>query len=145
MDGDVKAGVLDLVAYAVDEGWSLRRVCGVLEVTHPRVIFWLDRINSGAGLEDRIPGPTQAPHALLDWERDEIIAIYDTWHEIDRSYRKLAHRGSRQDRVHASESSFWRVLEMSTSFGPTVPSLIWPHPDVIADAAVTLLSCFTVR
>lgn len=121
VDACVKAGLLDLVAVAVDEGgWSLRRACGVLEITHPRVISWLDRLNAGAGLDDAIPGPAQAPHALLDWERDEIIAIYDTWHGIDRSYRKLAHRGSREERVHASESTFWRVL--------TAEGLLLPKP-----------------
>jgi putative transposase len=38
--------------------------------------------------------------------------VYDAWHEVDRSYRKLAHRGSREHRVHASESTFWRVLTL---------------------------------
>ncbi len=120
VDACVKAGLLDLVAYAVDEGWSLRRACGVLEVTHPRVISWVDRVHAGVGLDDRTPGPTQAPHALLDWEREEIIAVYDAWHQVDRSYRKLAHRGSREDRVHASEATFWRVL--------TGEGLILPKP-----------------
>jgi hypothetical protein len=57
VDGDVKAGLLDVVAYAVDEGWSLRRACSLLQVNHPRVIGWLDRLNAGVGLTDRKPGP----------------------------------------------------------------------------------------
>lgn len=120
IDGDVKAGLLDLVASAVEAGWSLRRTCGLLEVGHSRVISWLARVDAGVGLDDATPGPTQAPHALLDWERDEILAVYDAWHEVDRSYRKLAHRGSREDRVHASESTFWRVL--------TAEGLVLPRP-----------------
>ncbi len=120
VDGDVKAGLLDLVAYAVEEGWSLRRACSLLEVNHPRVLGWLDRLNAGIGLEDRKPGPDQAVHALMDWERAAILAVYDDWHTIDRSYRKLAHRGSREERVHASESTFWRVL--------TAEGLILPKP-----------------
>ena len=32
------------------------------------------------------------------------------WGEIDRSHRKLAHRGSRLDLVHVSESTVLRVL-----------------------------------
>jgi putative transposase len=31
--------------------------------------------------------------------------------KVDRSHRKLAHRGSRLDLVHVSESSVLRVLE----------------------------------
>lgn len=120
IDGDVKAGLLDLVAVAVEAGWSLRRTCGLLEVGHSRVISWLARVDAGVGLDNATPGPTQAPHALLDWERDAILAVYDAWHEVDRSYRKLAHRGSREDRVHASESTFWRVL--------TLEGLVLPRP-----------------
>jgi putative transposase len=120
VDGDVKAGLLDLVGHAVAAGWSLRRTCAVLEVGHSRVLGWHARVDAGVSLDDQQPGPTQAPHALLDWERDAILAVYDTWHEVDRSYRKLAHRGSRQDLVHASESTFWRVL--------TVEGLVLPRP-----------------
>jgi hypothetical protein len=57
-----------LVASAVGGGWSLRRACGVLEVTHPRVLGWLGRVESGGGLADRKPGPIQALHALMDWD-----------------------------------------------------------------------------
>lgn len=110
VDADVKAGLLGLVDDAVEQGWSLRAACRLLEVGHARVVRWRDRQAAGADLADATPGPVQAPHALLDCERDAILAIYDDWHHIDRSYRKLAHRGSREDRVHASQSSFWRVL-----------------------------------
>jgi transposase InsO family protein len=120
VDAEVKAGLLDLVDHAVGAGWSLRRVCVLLEVNHVRVLAWRERLAAGVGLDDAAPGPTQAVHALLDRERDEIIAVYDDWHAIDRSYRKLAHRGSREDRVHASESTFWRVL--------AVEGLVLPKP-----------------
>jgi transposase-like protein len=33
-------------------------------------------------------------HGLLDWEVAEIIRLLDEWGEVDRSHRKLAHRGS---------------------------------------------------
>jgi hypothetical protein len=120
VDAEVKAGLLDLVDPAVGAGWSLRRACVLLEVNHVRVLAWRERLAAGVGLDDAAPGPTQAVHALLDRERDEIITVYDDWHEIDRSYRKLAHRGSREDRVHASESTFWRVL--------AVEGLVLPKP-----------------
>jgi hypothetical protein len=50
VDGDVKAGLLDLVASAVEAGWSLRRACAVLEVNHSRVLGWHARLHAGAGL-----------------------------------------------------------------------------------------------
>ena len=36
--------------------------------------------------------------------------MFTAWGEIDRSHRKLAHRGSRLDLVHVSESTVLRVL-----------------------------------
>jgi len=39
-----------------------------------------------------------------------IVALFEGWAGIDRSHRKLAHRGSRLDLVHVSESTVHRVL-----------------------------------
>ncbi len=44
-------------------------------------------------------------HGLLDRERAAIAGLFDAWGEIDRSHRKLAHRGSRIGLVHVSEST----------------------------------------
>lgn len=38
------------------------------------------------------------------------MAVFDAWGDIDRSHRKLAHRGSRIGAVHVSESTVGRVL-----------------------------------
>ena len=62
-------------------------------------------------------------HALLDWEKDAIIALAAEWDRIDLSHRKLAHRGSRLDRVFVSELSVLRVL---TEAGIRLPGL--PRP-----------------
>ncbi len=49
-------------------------------------------------------------HGLLDDEVAEIVALYHEWGEVDRSHRKLAHRGSYLGRVWVSPSSVRRVL-----------------------------------
>jgi putative transposase len=49
-------------------------------------------------------------HGLLDWEAAEIIRLFDEWGEVDRSHRKLAHRGSYLERVWVSPASVRRVL-----------------------------------
>ncbi len=59
-------------------------------------------------LADRRPGC--ALHGLLDDEVAEIVALYHEWGEVDRSHRKLAHRGSYLGRVWVSASSVRRVL-----------------------------------
>lgn len=38
------------------------------------------------------------------------MTLFETWGHIDRSHRKLAHRGSRIGLVHVSESTERRVL-----------------------------------
>ena len=108
MDGDVKAGLLDLVDHARKQGWTARRAARVLEIDHWRVSRWSRR-----GAEDRLadfaPGGN-AVHGLLAWEVDAILSISDQWGGIDRSHRKLAHRASRVGAVFVSESTFYRVL-----------------------------------
>lgn len=52
-------------------------------------------------------------HAILDEETAEILALYDEWGEVDRSHRKLAHRGSYLGRVWVSPSTVRRVLHIA--------------------------------
>lgn len=94
----------------MEHGWSTRRAATVLQISDDRLRRWQARRAAGEPLEDTAPGPTEAPHALLPAERAAIIEVYDRWADIDRSHRKLAHRGSREELVWASESTFWRVL-----------------------------------
>jgi putative transposase len=49
-------------------------------------------------------------HGLLEHEVAEIVALYHEWGEVDRSHRKLAHRGSYTERVWVSPSTVRRVL-----------------------------------
>jgi putative transposase len=60
-------------------------------------------------------------HALLAWEREAIVALAKAPGKVDRSHRKLAHRGSRLDLVHVSESSVLRVLEAEEVHLPNQP------------------------
>jgi putative transposase len=49
-------------------------------------------------------------HALLPEEIAAILDVAERWGEVDRSHRKLAHRGSYQHLVWVSPSTFRRVL-----------------------------------
>jgi putative transposase len=62
-----------------------------------RAYRWLGRRVAGE-LADQAPGGTPM-HGLLDWEVAEIVQLFEEWGEIDRSHRKLAHRGSYLERV----------------------------------------------
>lgn len=110
VDAEVKAGLLDLVDDATEQGWSMRGACRVLELNPDRVWRWRRRRLLRADLTDARPGPVEALHQILEWERQTIVDLFDQWGEIDRSHRKLAHRGSRLERVFVSESTVFRVL-----------------------------------
>ncbi|RBQ14718.1 integrase [Spongiactinospora rosea] len=111
VDAYVKAGLLELVAHAAREGgWSTRRAAALLGLDHVRVLRWQARAVVGR-LDDAKPGPEIALHALLPWEREAIVKIAEERLEIDRSHRKPAHRGSRLEVFHASESTVLRVLQ----------------------------------
>jgi transposase InsO family protein len=109
VDATVKAGICDLVDHAVMRGWSARSACHVLQVDDSRVARWQARRVAGGDLTDS-PSGGHPLHGLLEWERDAIVELFEAWGEIDRSHRKLAHRGSRIEAVHVSPSTLQRVL-----------------------------------
>jgi putative transposase len=109
VDACVKAGLLELIDHAAGNGsWSLARAAGTLGLDPVRAARWFARREAGRLVDT--PGGGPPLHALLPTEREAIIAVYDEWGEIDRSHRKLAHRGSRLGVVHVSESTVLRVL-----------------------------------
>jgi hypothetical protein len=122
VDAPVKEGLLDLVAHAHEHaGWSLRQSALVLGIEHTRLLRWAARAAEDR-LADARPGPDVPVHALLDWEREAILKLAEDWAEIDRSHRKLAHRGSRLELVHVSESTVWRVLVAAGVILPAAPA-----------------------
>ncbi len=143
VDASAKAGLLALVDHAVDQGWRRRRACGLLEFDEDRAGRWHTRrevVRQAGGddaavlaaLADDTPGGHPL-HGLLEEERAAILDLYDSWGEVDRSHRKLAHRGSRLDLVYVSESTVRRVLAdhglVLTGPPPRPPRERAPWPD----------------
>ena len=112
VSGPAKQGLCDLVAHAASQGFSERWALAQLGVGHSRHQVWKARLKAGTDLADQQPGPIagEALHALLDWEKEQILAVAAQWQQVDLSHRKLTHRASRLDMVFASESTFLRVL-----------------------------------
>lgn len=108
MDAATKIALLGLVEHAVRAGWSRRRAGAVLGLDLDRVGRWRERQAAGR-LDDAPPGGAPL-HGLLGWEKAAIVDLFESWGGVDRSHRKLAHRGSRLGVVHVSESTVWRVL-----------------------------------
>lgn len=131
VDGDVKAGLLKLVEHATERGWSRQKACARLGLDADRCGRWQARQDAGQ-LQDR-PSGGGALHGLLASEREAICALFEAWGQVDRSHRKLAHRGSRLALVHVSESSVRRVLAdqglLLPASAPREPAEKKPWPD----------------
>ena len=131
---EVKELVLATVDDAVAGGYSHRWATGLWQVSDDRVHRWRARRRDG-DLGDRPPGAaaTRGTHRLLGWEVEAVLEIAEQWGPVDRSHRKLAHRGSYESRVWVSPSTFRRVL---AAHGLVLPQQApqprrartpWPH------------------
>ena len=108
MSAEIKLELLGLIDQAVAEGWSHAHACGVLELADSRAHHWRARLRDTGTLEDGRPGGG-AVHGILDWEEQAILDLIETWGLVDRSHRKLAHRGSYTNTVFVSPSTLLRV------------------------------------
>lgn len=105
---EVKEGLLGLVDGAVGEGWTAARACAVLELDARRMRRW--RRRRGAGRLDDAASGGAAVHGLMPSEREAVLELFERFGDIDRGYRKLAHRGSYEGIVWVSPSTLYRVL-----------------------------------
>ena len=123
--------IVDLVGDAVRGGGSHSWACSLLGVSDDRVHRWRRRLRDTASLEDRKPGGV-ALHAVRPSEVAEILAVVEQWGPVDRSHRKLAHRGSYEGRVWVSASTLRRVLAAQGLILPEPPArdpaprVLWP-------------------
>lgn len=109
VDAATKAGLLDLVDQAAATGLPVAAACRILQLDPLRVWRWSARRTGGGSLVDLAPGGSPM-HGLLPGEVEAVIALFHQWGEVDRSHRKLAHRGSYLGRLWVSPSSVRRVL-----------------------------------
>jgi len=105
---ETKLELMGLVDGAVAAGWAHVRACRVLQVEDVRVHRWRARLAETGSLDDR-PPVGNAAHRILDWEEQAILELVEEWGPVDRSHRKLAHRGSYTGRVFVSPSTLLRV------------------------------------
>ena len=108
MSGGIKLELLGLIDQAVGEGWPHTRACRVLCLADSRAHHWRQRLRETGTLDDRGPGGG-AVHGILDWEEQAILDLIEQWGWVDRSHRKLAHRGSYTGTVFVSPSTVLRV------------------------------------
>lgn len=97
-----------MIDEAVAGGWEHRRACGYLELDESRAWRWRRRRDADC-LTDERPGGNPV-HGLRPLEVTAILDLFETWGDVDRSHRKLAHRGSYLGLVWVSPATVRRVL-----------------------------------
>jgi len=102
------------------------RACRVLRLDDRRVRRWEERRRDGLPLDDELGGG-HPMHGLMPREIKAILELFDKWGEIDRSHRKLAHRGSYERIVWVSPPTVRRVL---ARYGKVLPYRPAPSPSV---------------
>lgn len=100
--------MLGLIDQATAAGWSHVRACAVLQVADVRVHRWRAKLAETGTLEDLPPGGNPV-HRILPGEEEAILDLIEQWGEVDRSHRKLAHRGSYIGKVFVAPSTLLRV------------------------------------
>ncbi len=115
----VKELVLKTVDEAVADGFCHTWACSLWRVSDDRVHRWRAQLRDAGTLIDRAPGGNPV-HGILPAEIAAILAIAEQWGPVDRSHRKLAHRGSYEHLVWVAPSTFRRVL---AAHGLVLPEL----------------------
>ena len=108
MSAETKLELLGLIDSAVKDGWAHTRACQVLDLQDVRAHRWRQRLRETGSLEDGRP-VGDAVHRLLAREEQAILDLIEQWGWVDRSHRKLAHRGSYTGTVFVSPSTLLRV------------------------------------
>lgn len=119
VSGADKTELIRLIDDAVESGWTTSRACHTLGLDRVRCWRWTQRQTNGT-LDDATPGGNPI-HSILDTERDLILELHDKWGDVDRSHRKLAHRGSYESLVWVSPSTVDRVLKAAGLALPGLP------------------------
>jgi len=108
VSAETKLELLGLIDGAVKDGWAHTRACQVLDLGDVRAHRWRQRLRETGSLEDGRP-VGDAVHRLLESEEQAILDLIEHWGFVDRSHRKLAHRGSYTGTVFVSPSTLLRV------------------------------------
>jgi transposase InsO family protein len=102
----------------------------VLGIDRRRLQRWRLRQALGS-LTDRRPGGNPL-HRILPAEEQAVLDLIETWGPMDRSHRKLAHRGSYLKLVWVSPSTVRRIarkhgLSLPKDYRPKpAPVRVWP-------------------
>ncbi|MDH4076664.1 MAG: hypothetical protein OEW29_12060 [Acidimicrobiia bacterium] len=111
-------------------GWPAERAARLLGIDQRRLRRWRLRRLAGTLIDQR-PGGNPL-HRILPTEEQTVLDLIETWGPMDRSHRKLAHRGSYLRLVWVSPSTVRRIaqkhrISLPKDYTPKpTPARVWP-------------------
>ena len=108
VSAETKLELLGLIDGAVKDGWAHTRACRVLDLPTFARTAGVRGCGRPAASRTAVRSAS-AVHRLLSWEEQAILDLIEKWGWVDRSHRKLAHRGSYTGTVFVSPSTLLRV------------------------------------
>jgi len=99
-----------MVEWAKEQGVSITRACALLMMGRRRVVRWRRARDTGKGLKNLKPGPTEPVHRLLPVERASVLQMAKKEEYADLSHRILAVTAWDQGLFFVSFSSVYRIM-----------------------------------
>ncbi len=110
LEEQLKAEILVMVEWAKEQGVSVTRACALLMIGRRRVVRWRRARDTGKGLKNHKPGPTDSVHSLLPIERDSVLQMAAKEEYADLAHRILAVKAWDQGLFFVSFSSVYRIM-----------------------------------
>ena len=110
LEEEQKVEILVMIERAKKQGISITRACALLMITRRRVVRWRRELNSGKGLGNLKPGPTEPLNKLLPVERESVLQMATKEEYADLSHRILAVTAWDLGVFFVSFSSVYRIM-----------------------------------
>ncbi|MDZ7698487.1 MAG: hypothetical protein U5R49_16690 [Deltaproteobacteria bacterium] len=124
LEEQLKAEILVMVEQAKEQGVSITRACAPFMIGRRRVVRWRSRAqDTGKGLKNLKPGPTEPVHRLLPVERASVLQMAEKEEYADLSHRILAVTAWDQGLFFVSFFSVYRIMR-SANLTSMMPSSI---------------------
>jgi len=114
LEEQLKAEILVMVEQAKEQGVSITRACVLLMISRRRVVRWRRARDTGKGLKNVNPGPTEPVHRLLPVERESVSQMAAKEEYADLSHRILAVTAWNQGLFFVSFSSVYRIMRSAS-------------------------------
>jgi len=106
----LKAEILVMVEQAKEQGVSITRACTLFMIARRRVVRWRRARDTGKGLKNLKPGPTEPVHRLLPVERESVSQMAAKEEYADLGHRILAVTAWDLGLFFVSFSSVYRIM-----------------------------------